>query len=42
MAMAHQITDNRSSETHIGFSLFAPYVETVELVGSWLEHSLVL
>ena len=43
MAMAHQSTDNQSmSNTKIGFSLFAPYVETVELVGSWTEHSLVL
>jgi 1,4-alpha-glucan branching enzyme len=43
MAMAHQTTDNKNmSDTKIGFSLFAPYVETVELVGSWLEHSLVL
>ena len=43
MAMAQQIMDNQTmSETQIGFFLFAPYVETVELVGSWTEHSLVL
>ena len=48
MTMTHQIMDNQimdnqiMSETKIGFSLFAPYVESVELVGSWLEHSLVL
>ena len=30
------------SDANIGFSLFAPYVEAVELIGSWTEHSLAL